>query len=554
METKKIYALLLAFGLLPAIISCSRFYRINVPKSEKWNVNAEGLSKLDSAGRVFILRSGNRAFVMDVKSISEDQSTLETILSSADPFHMHHVLNSGTKFRRYRQTKPEQQTVLNEVHLYVSPDTSIRDGHYVLNIKDVQKMEVLEKDKNRTTVSYIVGGTAIVVGSVAVVTAIVAALKSSCPFVSGYTDEGFVLQGEIFSGAIFPQLERDDYLPLHLKPDEHGMVKVQISNDLQEVQYTNLAKLKVITHSTGSEIILDGKGNYYLANDPQKPVSATGGNGIDMIEYLSGKTDLKFAQMADSSDANGQSFIELVFNKPANKTDGRLLLSIKNSYFLDLLYGELIKGFGTYYPQYVAQQKKKTREELMHWLKTQHVPLLVEVESEEGWEEIGSINSVGPLAYRTIAIPLNFQPRKEQIRLRLSSGFMFWEIDYAAMDYTDQSMLEIIELEPLSARNEVGENVKKYVTGTDDKYLVQPEIGNRTTLTFRHKLRDGMKHTFVLHTRGYYEHKRSFSNEPDLNFVSRFSAPNSFALFGKEIYYKKVAGKEALAAFILNRN
>ncbi len=552
MNAKVIYAILIALGLLPTIISCSRFYKVNVPKSEKWNVNAEGLSKLDSSGRVFILRSGDRAFVMDVKTISEDQSTLEVILSSTDPFHMHHVMNSGTKRRKYKRTVPEQQTVINEVHLYIPPDSSLGEGYYVLNLKDVQKMEVLEKDKNRTTVSYIIGGTAIVVGSVAIVVAIVAALKSSCPFVSGYTEKGFALQGEIFSGAIFPQLERDDYLPLHLKPDKHGTVKVQISNELQEVQYTNLANLKVITHSMGSEIISDAGGNYYTADDPQQAQSANDGSGANIAGYLSGRNDLKFAQMADTANANGKSFVELVFNKPANITDGRLLLSIKNSYFLDLLYGELIKGFGNYYPQYVAQQKKKSRGELMHWLKSQHIPLHVEVESGEGWKEAGSINSVGPLAFRTIAVPIKFPEGKDQVRVRLSSGFMFWEIDYAAMDFTTQGNLEIEELKPLAARNEVGENVKKFVTDSDKLYLVQPEIGNRTILTFRHKIREGMKHTYVLHTRGYYEHKRSFSNTPDLNFVSRFSAPNSFPLFGKEVYYQRIAGKEALAAFISN--
>ena len=54
------------------------------------------------------------------------------------------------------------------------------------------------------------------------------------------------------------------------------------------------------------------------------------------------------------------TIVVMKFNKPAGVSKGKLLLTLKNSYWLDLLYGELAKGFGTYYASYMKEQKNQT--------------------------------------------------------------------------------------------------------------------------------------------------------------------------------------------------
>ena len=132
---------------------------------------------------------------------------------------------------RYKKHKPDS-VVLSEVHFYIRTDTNVRaGGSYILDLAKVEKIEILVKDKGRTTRSYILGGVGITIGVVVVASIIALALKSSCPFVSANNGNGLILQGEIFGGAIYPQLARNDYLPLQMVPLSDGTLQVRISNE-----------------------------------------------------------------------------------------------------------------------------------------------------------------------------------------------------------------------------------------------------------------------------------------------------------------------------------
>ena len=541
---------ILILMLAAACISCSRYYKVNVAQSKLDNKSPDRIAAMAAKARVFILRSGENVYLMENVSLDSSKTRINATLTDANPDHLHHAVKGKKGKRTYARNRPHEVSVLNELHFYIDPDPAINFGAYALDLSRVTKMEVLEKNKEATITSYILGA---VVG-IGIVVAIVVALKSSCPFVSGYNGDEYTLQGEIFSGAIFPQLVRDDHLPLHLEPDKSGFLKVQISNELQEVQYTDLARLQVITHEPNNTIVPGLSGDLYSVMDPEAPLSARTGDGEFVSGPLKYEDDGSVVQMTDSNSTDGTSQINLLFKKPAADSEGRLLVRLKNSYFLDVLYGELVKGMGTYYSTYVSQQKQKTRESLVEWLAQQNIPLKVEVETPHGWQQQALVTTVGPLANRTIAIPLAVAPGQEMVNIRITSGFMFWEIDYAAMDYSKQGTLGVDDLLPLTARNEMGENVRDLLTNADNSFLVQPEVGNNTVITYKHKPVEGMRQTYILHTRGYYEHIREFNHPPDMKFLSRFTQPNSFSLFSRESYYNKLRDKEAFAAFIAGEN
>src|SRR5207237_9778106 len=132
-----------------------------------------------------------------------------------------------------------------------------------LSLDRIQKIEVIEKDNKRTTNSYVIGAIGYTFGSLAVAAIIIVATKSSCPFVSANTGNEFELQGEIYGGAIYPQMARDDYMPLRMKPTAEGTLQVKISNELKEKQYTDFADLLLITHSENTKVLSDEKGNLY---------------------------------------------------------------------------------------------------------------------------------------------------------------------------------------------------------------------------------------------------------------------------------------------------
>src|SRR5690606_24803004 len=160
-------------------------------------------------------------------------------------------------------------------------------------------------------------------------------------FVSAYTNNEFVLQGEIYGGAIYPQLARDDYMPLIMQPTAQGMLQLKISNELQERQYTDFADLFVITHKTNTKDLSDKKGNLYSIVHPEVPLSAFSGNQADALAPLLFKDDNSLVHFDDTLAANATNFVITRFKNPGKTEKAKLILSLKNSYWLDYLYGEL---------------------------------------------------------------------------------------------------------------------------------------------------------------------------------------------------------------------
>ena len=219
---------------------------------------------------------------------------------------------------------------------------------------------------------------------------------------------------------------------------------------------------------------------------------------------------------------------------------GKLLLNAGNSYFLDLLYGEVAKKLGTVYPLYVKQQKKKTAAELIDNARRQNIPLTMLVNTGDGWKKIIEIKTIGPLARRDMVVPFDITPGCSHVSVRLSSGFMFWEIDRAAIDFSDDEALVIEKRKPLSATDEGGKNVLPLITKEDGHYLEQPFIGNCATLVYpgNSSVDNTILHSYFLHAKGYYEHIRKFSNPPDMKFLSQFKKDNAFPAYGLKLFKK----------------
>jgi hypothetical protein len=534
---KKMLPFFLVIILLQILFSqCHNYYKAVPAKTSS-------VDSLKAKGRYFVLRNGSSAFVMNNVVLSNDKKSLTCNLENLPASHQFHLIKGRRGKMQYRKNEVDELTVLNEVHFYIQHDNTAISGEYTLPLSKVEKIEIIEKDKGRTTGSYIVGAVGYTFGAIAVAAIIVAATKSSCPFVSAYDGDNFSLQGEIYGGAIYPQLARHDYIPLKMQPLADGSLQVKISNELHEHQYTDIAELWVITHDKGSRVLSDEKGNLFTVAAPQLPINASLNAHTDVTAALQKSGDNALLYMDDTS-AHVTNEVVMQFNKPATAKKAKLMLSLKNSYFLDLLYGELTKGFGNYYPSYIKQQEKRPAAELIQWTKDQQVPLEVAVKTNNGWKTITGITTIGPLATRNIVVPIDIPESAGPFtEIRLSSGFMFWEIDYAAIDYSAENSFTVQKIMPAKATDELGKNILSDLQKEDAVYLAQPNIGNTATIIYSAApLNDLSKtRTYILHTKGYYEHIRDFKNPPDLKFLEQFKKPGAFPLFGMQLYKKITA-------------
>ena len=128
--------------------------------------------------------------------------------------------------------------------------------------------------------------------------------------------------------------------------------------------------------------------------------------------------------------------IILSFDKPKNAQMAKLIVRTKNSFWLDYIYGQFYSLFGDHYHDWFEEQKTKPKENMIQWALDQGIPLSVYVEKDGEWHFVDYFNTVGPMAFKDDVLAFNIADiQSEKIKIKLEFGFLFWEIDYAGIDF-----------------------------------------------------------------------------------------------------------------------
>lgn len=528
-------------GFLPLATGGCNYYRTRQQPAE-----AATLSELASR-KLFIIHEGTQVWQLTSPHL-DGEILVGTLAATA--LTPPRYLNPELKSHSHQYLHRDANTVLSLVHLYITGHQTGADGQVRIPASNMQRLDVVEADTGLTIVSHVLGSAGAVAGVFAVLLVIVALTKSSCPFVYASDGQQYQFVGEAYSGAIFAPAERDDYLPLPaLAPNSAGEYQVKISNELKERQYTNLAELWVAQHDSASRVLLDQAGRPHTLRHLQPARLATSGAGTDCTAQLQAADQDAFL-FNDPTPGAAPNSLTLSFDRPAGAERGQLVLRARNSLWLDYLYGKFIAQFGAYYPTWAARQHDPATADNVHWAQEQQVPLCVSCATAQGWQLTEQVPTVGPLAARDVVVPLEFGPGRGPVQVKLETGFMFWEIDYAALDCSADTPMQLDHCALLQARTERGTDERAALLADDAAYLRQPRPGTEVSLRYRSHLpapAAGQRRTAFLHTKGYYEHIREFKGVPDIVSLYGFRQPGRFVEFSKETYQRLTQPQPALA-------
>jgi hypothetical protein len=518
------------------LTNCGHYYKV---RDSDNIINPDTKTELNLKGKYVILRDGNMSY--NFYNIDIKGDTMKGYIRVLSFEHKNHLQPKREKGNRYK--KSIEPGVINEVHIHVADSSIIYSkGRIVsLPLSSIQKIQVYEKDGTTTALSWILPP----VLTIGVVAAIVAA--TSCPFIYTYDGENYQLAGEIYGGATYPSLERHDYLPLPDFKPINGAYQLKIANELKEIQYTNMSELFIVQHPYNTSVLIDkyGKAQSYAA--PQAPRRAITDNGTDVTLSVRKKNDKSVFAFDDKGTGNHVNGLILTFINNENVSKAKLIIRAKNSVWADYAYGKFSNLFGTYYEEWNNDQKKLSTRNMKINALDQDVPLSVYLEGNNGWQFLDYYDVVGPIAYREMVIPIDLsKANSEIINIKLETGYKFWEIEYAAMDFTESTNVCITKLPLLSAIDENGLDVKDLISENDKQYLIQPDIGNEAILQFAEPYfsaleKQNMKTSVFLHSKGYYERIRKYDNDPD--WISLVSHKGNHS-FSKYSYNEYQAAKE----------
>ncbi len=320
---RKAVAFLLLVSCINLFFGCQRFYKPVVMETPSLEIKQSSLKKLSEENRYFILRKDSVSYNLSNIVLDAEKMTLSATVKPVSSQHELYVnLKKPKKFNYVKRLG--QDVVLTEVHLFTSDTGSIViNAENVLSLASIEKIEVIEFDKKRTTNSFVWGTVGIVLGA-GLVIAILAAVSnepeppppppvSSCPYISVFDGKRFVLKGEIYSAAIYPSLQREDFLPLGISPVDN-MYEVKISNELKEIQHTDFAALMVVDHERELEVGIDPEGNLYNTSRLIQPSTANLNSRKD-VRSLILTEDNSSCLFNDMQNGNSSEDLHMSFKK-----------------------------------------------------------------------------------------------------------------------------------------------------------------------------------------------------------------------------------------------
>ena len=301
-------------------------------------------------------------------------------------------------------------------------------------------------------------------------------------------------------------------------------------------------QLVLFNHDDNVEVLLDSKGGFQTFKNIIKPNHVVLDNGSKNIEPALKKDNNFYAFNTSVSNENSTRNLKLEFDKPNNTEEAKLYLTAKNSVWLDYIFGKFNEQFGMYYNTFQKEQQEVSIDSIKNWTEGQNIPLSVYLKTNKGWELIEKINTVGPMAMRNLVVPIHLKGiDQDKIQIKLESGFMFWEVDYVGMDFSENVDLQSQYISPSKAIDQTGKDVTELLINQDKNSLIQPNIGDAVVVSFAvEKPKPELVQSVFLKNRGYYNYIRNYKGIPDFEKLKSFRIDNTFTKYSEKAYFDYV--------------
>jgi hypothetical protein len=501
------------------------------------------VATLSDLGKKFVVHSGSVHRYVKTVIFHEDSLVLEL-----GPY----LYKAGEEIeppkpgevKRYKKRKGEPH-LLNQVHLYLNYKYEISQNSWGVPILAIERLDTYNHSSDHTVGYSILFGLGMIpvvfVGVMLLALLFLLMTGSSCPFVYAWNGETFEFVGEIYSGAVYPPLERHDYMLLPGLVEENGEYKLKISNQLEEEQHTNLLELMVFNHAPGQQVLVDKYGVGHFLSTTLAPASAISLQGENLLPVIEKDDDLVYLGSDPSKDPPLLDGVELIYNLPPGTSSANLVISAKNSYWLDYVYQNFREMLGASYKMWMKKQKNGDPKQMTDWSLSQNIPLAVYLQIEGEWVFQDYFHTVGPMAFKKDILPLDLSGMDtDELRIKLEAGSYFWEIDYVGIYLEPYQPEPPVILQISTAVDENGNNVTGELLKDDELYYVQPEVGNEAELIF--PVPDSKSdRSIILHSKGYYDILQDPKGAPKIKALKEIRKSGNFNKFSNELMQKMLA-------------
>jgi len=528
-------SIVLSIAIINLTVSCS-YYTVKDVPTTKENITKQ-VDNFNTQEKYVIVHSDNLSWHLKDMVLNDDEQMISGTIETVGNSHLYKRVRDNKRVHNYNKQKTDP---LNEVHFYLKTSISFNYAEYVnIPLDEISRISVNDKNTGRSVANVLLT----TVGAAFAISLIALALKSSCPFVYIKDGQEYEFVGELYPGAITPNLQRNDYLALPNFNPENELYTLKVSNQLKEIQYTDQLQLLSVDHAENIEVLMDSKGELQTFETVLAPINVKSDGVNQDLDLALEKDNNYYAFNSSLSTSNSTRSMVFEFNKPKNSKKVKLYLTAKNSVWLDYIFGKFNEQLGSYYNTFQKKQQTVEKETLTNWTNGQNIPLSVYVKTKDGWKLAERINTVGPLAMGDLVVPIDLDLNNDEVlQIKLETGFMFWEVDYVGVDFSKNSNVTLEYIDPVSAFDQHNNDVTHLLNKQDGTYFVQPNVGDEVVVSFpATSTQDSLTETTVfLKNRGYYNYIRDYKGFPDQEKLEAFKVDGTFTKFSETSYFEFV--------------
>lgn len=519
----------LAIFLILTVISTScyqQYYRSNT----KATTDKDMLQKLQASNKYFILHLPDRT--VGLKDLAIKDSIIEAdevFLSTAHLNELNPNINKSNTVKRLNK-----DSVLVEVHLYTSIP-QVKSGRLSLSISDINRIDVYEYDRKATRSNHALSTAGVALVSGAVIGLVALAIACNCPQVYVENNGEKQFTGGMYSGAIYSTLERTDYLPLPLVQTSDNKLKLSIANAPNEEQYINNVQLLQVSHSSNEQALLDRHGKIITYQHPVAPASAIAGTEAVQVNQLLYKDGVVYS--FNNNASKHASDIILKFKKTTNNNKAKLVINGRNSLWSGYIFKEFSSLFGEGTEKWRNSQEKADPKSLEKWQKDQALPIMVYVKENDNWKFVDYFPLTGNTASRDMIMELDIDNFKEEIvEIKLETVYRFWDLDYAALDFSTGLLFKSASIAPELAVSKNGTDQRNILQNKDDKYTILKD-NDAVSLEFNLPP-SGNSISYFLISSGYYHNLQKYQGKMQTAELLLFRNKGGFDSFSRSKYRK----------------
>jgi len=187
--------------------------------------------------------------------------------------------------------------------------------------------------------------------------------------------------------------------------------------------------------------------------------------------------------------------------------------------------------------------RASTEPRLSRWIEREGIDLKVEWHGPGGWEKVGLVKSVGPLALRHVVVPLpdmEADPESSLITLRVSGGSGFWKIDQIGLSAVIDEQVNSHSIAPSLVKTPEGADELELVSAVDGNYQILANMSDRVSLKFDPPpVASGMIRSAFFQSNGYYLAHEPIQNKRSIStFKTILNEEGALARFSLDLFRK----------------